>query len=184
MVTPARRTPSNRASNSWVVGNSLLSRRSCHINSPAGEPFVEPPAPICKRRLVALHHESVDIVQQGGSETLAAPHDLAQQGGGDAERRSGGLHQELVGGTVLAQYDAVPGHAFVADHTDFDAMVGLCNADQGDQAAFDEIDMRDQITRPFKDLVHIETDESKMGPKQIKVGVRERRQKTIARTVW
>jgi len=44
--------------------------------------------------------------------------------------------------------------------------------------------MRDQITRPFKDLVHIETDESKMGPKQIKVGVRERRQKTIARTVW
>jgi hypothetical protein len=43
--------------------------------------------------------------------------------------------------------------------------------------------MRDQITRPFKDLVHIETDESKMGPKQIRVGVRERRQKTIARIV-
>jgi len=63
-------------------------------------------------------------------------------------------------------------------------MVGLCNADHGDQAAFDEIDMRDQIARPFKDLAHIETDESKMGPKQIKVGVRERRQKTIARTVW
>ena len=45
---------------------------------PAGELLVEPAAPILKRRLAALHHESVDIVQQGGSETLAAPHDLAQ----------------------------------------------------------------------------------------------------------
>ena len=44
---------------------------------PAGEPFVEPPAPICKSRLAALQHESVDVVQQGGSETLAARHDLA-----------------------------------------------------------------------------------------------------------
>ena len=63
-------------------------------------------------------------------------------------------------------------------------MVGLCNADNGDQTAFDEIDMRDQITGLFQDLVHIETDDFKMGPQQIKVGVRERRQKTIARTVW
>ncbi len=55
-------------------------------------------------------------------------------------------------------------------------MVGLRNADHGNRAAFDEIDMRDQITRLFKDLVHIETDESKMGPEQIKVDVRERRQ--------
>jgi hypothetical protein len=45
---------------------------------PVGEPFVEPAAPIRKRRLAGLHHESVDIVQQGGSETLAATHDLAQ----------------------------------------------------------------------------------------------------------
>ena len=76
-----------------------------------------------------------------------------------------------------AQNDAVRGHAFLADHTDFDAMARLRNADQGNRAAIDEIDMRDQITRPFKDLVHIETDESKMGPEQIKVDVRERRQK-------
>ena len=56
-------------------------------------------------------------------------------------------------------------------------MAGLRNADQGNRAVFDEIDMRDQITRPFKDLVHIETDKSKMGPEQFKVDVRERRQK-------
>jgi hypothetical protein len=72
IVTSARRTPSNRASRSWVVTNSLLSTRSRHHQQPAGEPFVEPPAPICKSCLVALHHESVDVVQQGGSETLAA----------------------------------------------------------------------------------------------------------------
>ena len=74
-----------------------------------------------------------------------------------------------------AQNDAVRGHAFLADHTDFDAMARLRNADQGNRAAIDEIDMRDQITRPFKDLGHIETDRSKMGPEQIKVDVRERR---------
>ena len=150
---------------------------------PAGEPFVEPAAPIRKRRLAGLHHESVDIVQQGGSETLAARHDVAQRGGGDTQRRSGGLHQELVGGTVVAQYDADPGHAFIADHADFDAMFGLCPADDGDQAAFDEIDMRNQIAGLFQDLVHIETDDFKMGSQQIKVGARERRQKAIARAV-
>ena len=85
---------------------------------------------------------------------------------------------------LLPSRTGVPGHAFVADHTDFDAVVGLCSADHGDQAAFDEIDMRDQMTGLFQDLVHIETDEFKMGPKQINVGLRERRQKTIARTVW
>ena len=63
-------------------------------------------------------------------------------------------------------------------------MVGLRSADHGDQAAFDEMDMRDQITGLFQDLVHIETDEFQMGPKQIKVAVRERRQKTITWTVW
>ncbi len=40
------------------------------------------------------------------------------------------------------------------------------------------------MTGLFQDLVHIETDEFKMGPKQINVGLRECRQKTIARTVW
>lgn len=88
---------------------------------------------------------------------------LRSEGGGDSQRRSGGLHQELVGGTVVAQYDAEPGHAFVADHANFDAMVGLCNADDGDQTAFDEIDMRDHIAGHFQYLVHIEIDDFKVG---------------------
>jgi hypothetical protein len=62
-------------------------------------------------------------------------------------------------------------------------MVGLCNADDGDQTAFDEIDMRDHIAGRFQYLMHIEIDDFKVGPQQIKVGVRERRQKTIARFV-
>jgi hypothetical protein len=42
-------------------------------------------------------------------------------------------------------------------------MVGLCNADDGDQTAFDEIDMRDHIAGRFQYLVHIEIDDFKVG---------------------
>jgi hypothetical protein len=62
-------------------------------------------------------------------------------------------------------------------------MVGLCSADDRDQTAFDEIDMRDHIAGLFQGLVHIEIDDFKVGPQQIKIGVREHRQKTIARFV-
>jgi hypothetical protein len=43
--------------------------------------------------------------------------------------------------------------------------------------------MRDQIARLFQHLVRIETDELKVGLQQVTVGVRERRQEAVARTV-
>ena len=42
--------------------------------------------------------------------------------------------------------------------------------------------MRDHITGLFQDLMHIETDDFKVGPQQIKIGLRERRQKTITQS--
>jgi len=93
------------------------------------------------------------------------------------------LHHGLVGRPVVAQHDAEPGHALVANHADLDAMIGLRRADDGNQAAFDEIDMADRIAGCLQNLARIELDAFEEGCQQIAVGVREHRQEAVTRTV-
>ncbi len=81
----------------------------------------------------------------------------------------------------LSQHHAEAGHAFLAYHADLDAMVGLARADDGDETAFDEMDVGDRRTRPFEDLTGLDLDQLKRRLQEVEIHYRQPGKEPIPR---
>jgi hypothetical protein len=90
------------------------------------------------------------------------------------------LHEGFVGGCFIAQHGVQPGHAFISDHADLDAAIRGDRPDDRDQAAIDEIQMRDRRPRRIEDVARHERHSFERRPQQLEVGLQEHGQEAVA----
>ncbi len=151
-VTPWRRTPSSSARNSWVVTSSSLLSRSATSAASARDArragLARSPGP-SGGPATGRRGRSV-------AGARSAPAARASPCGGPRRRcaaRCRPTAQRLVGRAVVAQHDAQARHAFMADHADFDAMVGMRGPDDRNESALNEMNVGDRLARRFEDLL-------------------------------
>ena len=129
---------------------------------PARQALAQPPAAVGQRRLAALHHEDVDVAQQCRAERRASfTCDARRRWGCAAPSRRTVSPSRWSNDRRPAR--GRPRHAFISDHADLDALVGLRRADDRDEAAGEEIDVVDRIAGRFEDLARSSAITSRAG---------------------
>ena len=136
---------------------------------PARQPLFQLGAAIGQGGMGGLDHEGLGRFQHQRGQAGAFAQCLGKGTRRHAIAVAGDLHIAGMLGSGVAHDQRHPGHAFLANDADLDAMIVGIDSHNGHHADFDKIDMGDGLAGDFDDLALFEVDWLQMRRDQIPI---------------
>src|SRR5207248_7599849 len=151
-VTPARRTPSIDARNSWVIGMMSSCSRSRAISSQRAHRCSIVWSRLHAAVLCAEIEQGFDETYHDGADSGALIESCLAFGGVHPQRTTGNLDKSLLAGRFSAKKGGRSNSALDPDHPDFDRRGVRHFRQDRDDPFIDEIDMRERRARLIEHL--------------------------------